>query len=68
VPTLKIAIDAETYRRLSASAVRELRPIPWHALVLLRRALGIPCPVLEEANPPLGSMGHDGGSVGDDVP
>lgn len=42
MPTIKISIDAETYSRLSARAGRDLRPIPWQALVLLREALGLP--------------------------
>jgi hypothetical protein len=44
MPTIKIAVDQETYAQLSASAVRELRPIPWHIIVLLRRSLGLPFP------------------------
>ena len=46
MPTIKLTIDSETYDRLSDSAVRGLRPIPWQALVLLREALGLtfPCP------------------------
>jgi hypothetical protein len=45
--TIRIAIDEETYDRLSASAVRELRPVAWHVIVLLRRSLGLPFPPLE---------------------
>jgi hypothetical protein len=48
MPTIKLAIDAETYDRLSASAVRDLRPIPWQALVLLREALGLTFPCRQE--------------------
>jgi hypothetical protein len=44
MPTIKISLDQETYGCLSEAAVRELRPIPWHALVLLRGALGLPFP------------------------
>jgi hypothetical protein len=46
MPTIKLTIDSETYDRLSDSAVRDLRPIPWQAVVLLREALGLtfPCP------------------------
>jgi hypothetical protein len=48
MPTIKLAIDSETYDRLSASAVRDLRPIPWQALVLLREALGLTFPCRKE--------------------
>jgi hypothetical protein len=48
MPTIKLAIDAETYDRLSTSAVRDLRPIPWQALVLLREALGLAFPCRQE--------------------
>jgi hypothetical protein len=46
MPTIKLTIDSKTYQRLSDSAVRDLCPIPWQALVLLREALGLtfPCP------------------------
>ena len=55
MPTIKLTIDSETYDRLSDSAVRDLRPIPWQAIVLLRVALGVTCPQskgLDERNPP----------------
>lgn len=50
---LRLEPDAETLRRLIASAAEERRPIGWQAEVLLRRALGLPFP---EADPrePLG--------------
>jgi hypothetical protein len=44
MPTIKISLDQETYSTLSQSAGRDLRPIPWQALVLLRGALGLPFP------------------------
>jgi hypothetical protein len=50
MPTIKIAVDSETYERLSASAVHELRPIPWHIIVLLRRSLGLPFPLPQESH------------------
>jgi hypothetical protein len=48
MPTIKLTIDSETYRRLSDSAVRDLRPIPWQAIALLRAALGVTCPYSKE--------------------
>jgi hypothetical protein len=44
MPTIKLTIDSATYDRLSDSAVRDLRPIPWQAIALLRAALGVTCP------------------------
>jgi hypothetical protein len=44
MPTIKVTLDPETYRSLSDSAIRELRPIPWQVLVLLRGALGLSFP------------------------
>jgi hypothetical protein len=44
MPILKISLDEETYGRLTESALRELRPNPWHVVVLLRRSLGLPFP------------------------
>jgi hypothetical protein len=44
MPNIKISLDQETYGRLSEAAVRELRPIPWHVLVILRRSLGMSFP------------------------
>jgi hypothetical protein len=41
---LKISLDRETFRRLLDSALRERRPLPWQAEVLLRQALGLPFP------------------------
>jgi hypothetical protein len=42
MPTLKIDIDPDSFRRLTELAVEERRPIPWQAEVLLIRALSIP--------------------------
>lgn len=50
MPTIKISLDTETYRSLSDSAVRELRPIPWQTVVILRRALGLPFPTGADGN------------------
>lgn len=44
MPTIKVSLDPETYSSLSDAAVRELRPIPWQMVVILRRALGLPFP------------------------
>lgn len=51
MPTIKISLDPETYSSLSDSAVRELRPIPWQALVLLRGALGLRLPMPAQDEP-----------------
>jgi hypothetical protein len=42
LPTIKIDIDFESFRRLSELAIEERRPIPWQAEVLLIRALTVP--------------------------
>src|SRR5262249_635001 len=41
MPTIKIDIDPESFRRLTELAVEERRPIPWQAEVLLIRALAV---------------------------
>jgi hypothetical protein len=48
--TLKIDLDDETFDNLLDSAQAERRPIPWHAAVLLRRALNLPFPCPAPAN------------------
>ena len=40
----KIPLDPETERALAESGVHELRPPALQAVVLLRRALGLPVP------------------------
>jgi hypothetical protein len=45
LPTIKIDLDHESFRRLTKLAVEERRPIPWQAEVLLLRVLGLPAPV-----------------------
>jgi len=45
MPTLRLDLDPQTFRRLTQSAVDERRPIHWQAEVLLLRALGMPAPV-----------------------
>jgi hypothetical protein len=55
MPVVKVDVDAETYARLADQAVAERRPIGWQAEVALRRALGLPFPVLAsggEDDPP----------------
>ena len=42
MPTIKIDLDPDSFRRLSELAVEERRPIPWQAEVLLIRALAVP--------------------------
>ena len=41
MPTIKVDIDPESFRRLSELAVEERRPIPWQAEVLLIRAIAV---------------------------
>jgi hypothetical protein len=41
---LKLDLDTQTWEALAISAVRELRPAPRQAEVLLMRALGVPFP------------------------
>lgn len=42
MPTIKIDLDPDSFRRLTAIAVEERRPIPWQAEVILIRALADP--------------------------
>ena len=42
MPTIKIDLDPDSFRRLTELAVEERRPIPWQAEVLLIRALAVP--------------------------
>jgi hypothetical protein len=42
LPTIKIDLDLASFRRLTALAVEERRPIPWQAEILLLRALAAP--------------------------
>jgi hypothetical protein len=44
MPIVKLDLDLPTYEKLAEAAVRELRPVQWHAWVLLRRTLGLPFP------------------------
>jgi hypothetical protein len=41
---IKLDLDTQTWEALAISAVRELRPAPMQAEVLLMRALGLPVP------------------------
>lgn len=49
MPRLTLDVDDETYRRLVADAVGEVRPVEWQAEVTLRRALGLARPKPEPA-------------------
>jgi hypothetical protein len=42
LPTIKIDLDPDSFRRLTELAVEERRPIPWQAEMLLLRALAAP--------------------------
>jgi hypothetical protein len=48
MPVVKIMLDPESFKTLTAVAFEERRPIPWQAEVLLLQALGrwpVPLPV-----------------------
>jgi hypothetical protein len=47
MPTIRFAIDIETYEALTDQATRHLRSTDHHAAVLLRQALGLPFPLPE---------------------
>lgn len=40
MPRVRLELDQPTFDALVEAAVRERRPIPWHAEVIIRRALG----------------------------
>ena len=40
MPRVRLELDQPTFDALVEAAVRERRPIPWHAEIILRRALG----------------------------
>jgi hypothetical protein len=42
MPTIRVELDTESFRRLTELAVEERRPIPWQAEILLLRALAAP--------------------------
>jgi hypothetical protein len=50
MPIIKLDLDLPTYEKLAEAAVRELRPVHWHAWVLLQRALGMPFPKPNESS------------------
>jgi hypothetical protein len=59
VPTLKLPLDSTTYTALLDEAARHLRPADWHALALLRQALGLSVPLPptnDDRPPPHGSL------------
>jgi hypothetical protein len=66
MPRIRVDLDTETYERLLEVSMRARRPVPWHAEVLIRQALGLPFPypevvdVVAEPAPLLGLSG--GGS------
>jgi len=43
MPTIRVELDTESFRRLTELAVEERRPISWQAEMLLLRALAAPC-------------------------
>lgn len=59
MPTIKVSLDPETYTSLSSAAVRERRPIPGQAFVLLRRSLGLPFPLEANTEKPLAQATED---------
>jgi hypothetical protein len=42
MPTIRVDLDTESFRRLTKMAVEERRPIPWQAEMLLMHALSAP--------------------------
>jgi hypothetical protein len=42
MPTIKVSLVQETYERLTAQAIKERRPVPWQAEVIIRDALLTP--------------------------
>ena len=42
MPTIRVELDMESFRRLTALAVAERRPVAWEAEMLLLRALAVP--------------------------
>lgn len=48
---LKLDLDSETARRLTEQAIAEYRPLPLHAVVVLRRALGLSVPTHQTTEP-----------------
>jgi hypothetical protein len=59
---LQLELDTETAERLMESAVAERRPVVWQAEVLLRRALGLPFPVVRDPANPEGDPATVGGT------
>jgi hypothetical protein len=52
MPNLLLHIDEETHQALLEASAKELRPKNLQAIVLLRRALGLPVPKEEPAMDP----------------
>jgi len=52
LPTIKIDLDPQSFRRLSELAVEERRPIPWQAEVLLLRVLAASTKADTRGSPP----------------
>ena len=52
MPTIKVDLDPDSFRRLTALAVEERRPIPWQAEVLLMRALAAAAEAIAHKTPP----------------
>jgi hypothetical protein len=48
---LRLDLDRETAMALQDAAFADLRPMPAHALVLIRRALGLPVPYPDIGEP-----------------
>ncbi len=40
MPRVRLELDQRTFEALTEAAVRERRPIPWHAEVLIQQVLG----------------------------
>ena len=51
MPRVRLELDQRTFDALMEAAVGERRPVPWHAEVLIRRALGIQSDLASATSP-----------------
>ena len=55
---IRLDLNPEMTKALLDSAAKELRPVHWQALLLLRRALGLP-DIVEPAEPEKRDSDHE---------